>query len=359
MKKAILIVLGLVVLGVGGYHLLNPWAAYDRSELAKAGYPPQQSPQINTDLAYARVEGEIYSDAHNGNYTGICNSPKMVEIKNHITSLGNFTVACNESKTAWATFVTLNGNDERYWCGDSKGNRAGWEEKSANFNITTSCVGEDINSSVPVSIEAHCEAITHIPGAYPCNPSPNNKWIIYASDDGLKLIDVATGKTTLFSKSPDDRALAWFSDSQRVLGFVGSFPFSECAFNPPYSCPPDSRSIVIWDIKSETYNKIAVKTPPLSYDLEWIAPDHTARISARATDGTEGDAYYYTLDIDNKSVLLSGDYHWKPLLPAQAGLPPLVEAKRQAIYQAAISKDYDKLVAEAEGAEEVLDSLSR
>ncbi|KKU75800.1 MAG: hypothetical protein UY01_C0004G0027 [Candidatus Nomurabacteria bacterium GW2011_GWB1_47_6] len=208
---------------------------------------------------------------------------------------------------------------------------------------------ENPNPSAPVSIEAHCEAIARIPGAYPCNPSPDNKWIIYASDDGLKLIDVATGKTTVFSKSLYDRALVWFSDSQRVLGFVGSFPFSECGFNPPYDCPPDLRSIVIWDIKSETYDKVAVKTPPLSYDLEWIVPNHTARISARATDGTEGDSYYYTLDIDNKSVLLSGDYHWKPSLPAQAGLPPLVEAKRQAIYQAAISKDYDKLVVDFHG----------
>lgn len=35
-------------------------------------------------------------------------------------------------------------------------------------------------------------------------------------------------------------------------------------------------------------------------------------------------------------------------LPVQAGLPSIVEAKRQAIYKAAISKDYEKLVAEAD-----------
>jgi hypothetical protein len=34
-------------------------------------------------------------------------------------------------------------------------------------------------------------------------------------------------------------------------------------------------------------------------------------------------------------------------LPAQAGLPEAVEARRQAIYQAAISRDYDRLASEA------------
>ena len=35
------------------------------------------------------------------------------------------------------------------------------------------------------------------------------------------------------------------------------------------------------------------------------------------------------------------------ILPPQAGLPPKVEAKRQAIYQASISRDYDRLAEEA------------
>lgn len=117
------------------------WWNYGRYERAKAGYPPKQSPQINADLAYSRNEGAVYSDSHTGNYAGICNSPKMVELKNNIISMGNFSVTCKDTKTAWAILVTLDGNNSRYWCADSQGNTASWKEKSANLAIDTSCLG--------------------------------------------------------------------------------------------------------------------------------------------------------------------------------------------------------------------------
>ncbi len=140
MKKIIFIVIVVLFLGVVGYFtILNPWYFYDRQQLAEAGYPPQQSPQVNTDLALSQVEGEIYFDTHNGDYTGVCNSSKMVELRNHMIGLGKLTVTCQDTKTGWATLVTLEGNNERYWCRDSQGNRAGWDKRPADFNITTSC----------------------------------------------------------------------------------------------------------------------------------------------------------------------------------------------------------------------------
>lgn len=46
-------------------------------------------------------------------------------------------------------------------------------------------------------------------------------------------------------------------------------------------------------------------------------------------------------------------------LPVQAGLPPVVEAKRQAIYKAAMERDYEKLITEADGEQQVLKSLTQ
>lgn len=146
-----------------------------------------------------------------------------------------------------------------------------------------------------------------------CIISPNNKWIVYASDNGLKLIEVATGIITALSKSSYDRPLAWFSDSQRILGFAGSFPSLDCE-GDAIRCPraSDSREIVIWDVKSKTYNSVDVDTPPLSYDLKWIIPDHTALVYAVDMGGTEGDYFLYTLDLDNKTILLTENYRWQP-----------------------------------------------
>jgi len=138
----------VIILLLGGYYMWADgrifdgpmWISYDRQQLKEAGYPPEQSPKINYELAISRSEGEIYFNAHT-NYEGVCKAESMQRIKNQIISFGDFTVTCKDNKNAWAMSVVMNNNDSRYWCADSQGNTAAWKEKNSNPMIDTSCVG--------------------------------------------------------------------------------------------------------------------------------------------------------------------------------------------------------------------------
>jgi hypothetical protein len=158
-------------------------------------------------------------------------------------------------------------------------------------------------SSAPMSAKINCEKYYNVPFFGPCLISPDGKLAVAPARDGLRIID-NVGKMTVLSNSRYDLADLWFSDSQRVLGFNGSFPSMGCEGNA-IDCPrgvPDNRKIVIWNIKSKTFANVAVQTPPLSYDMEWIVPDHTAFIYAIDMGGAEGSNFYYTLNLDAKTI---------------------------------------------------------
>ncbi len=150
-----------------------------------------------------------------------------------------------------------------------------------------------------------------------CLISPDSKLIVFASSQGLKLLEVTTGNILQLSNSVDDIPGVWFSDSKRILGFIGPYPWSECdgpLFNNPHCLVPSNlRKLSVWDVVSRTQNTdLGVNTPELPYQIDWLVPDHTAKITSRATDGTEGDRYFYTLDLDKKTLVLTGDYHRQP-----------------------------------------------
>lgn len=208
----------------------------------------------------------------------------------------------------------MNGGDSNHDVAPVDGYRLSFSSSSgtAKYYSPTFSIVSVPSISVADSVKKICKNLSYIKGAYPCNPSPDNKWIVYASvnnnsDDGLKLIEVATGKTTVLSKQQDDRAMLWFSDSQRILGFTGYFNQGGCEGCVTSSRPlQDSRMLTIWDISSKTHiASLGVQTPPWSYDMEWIIPDHTAYVYAVDKTGAEGDNFYYTLNLDNKTISAS------------------------------------------------------
>jgi hypothetical protein len=159
------------------------------------------------------------------------------------------------------------------------------------------------NPTAPVSVKINCDKYYNIPFFGPCLISPDGKLAVAGTREGLRIID-AVGNITTLSKLQDDRAVLWFSDSQRILGFTGYFNQGGCEGCVTISRPlQDSRKITIWDISSKTHiANIGVQTPPWSYDMEWITPDHTAYIYAVDKNGSEGDNFYYVLNLDNNSI---------------------------------------------------------
>jgi hypothetical protein len=157
--------------------------------------------------------------------------------------------------------------------------------------------------AIPDIQKINCDKYYNIPNFGPCLISPDGQLALSESREGLKII-TSPDKIDDFSTSRYDRAGLWFSDSRRILGFAGSFPSMDCEGNA-IQCPrgvPDNRKIVIWDVVTKTYSNIGVQTPPLSFDMEWIVPDHTAYIYAVDMSGSEGDNFYYILDLDADTI---------------------------------------------------------
>lgn len=126
--------------------------------------------------------------------------------------------------------------------------------------------------------------------------SPDRKWYVYHTQEGLRLFNLDTQAVTVLSTSTYDGAYAWYADSKHILGYRGT---DENLFEAG-----KGKQLAIWDIEAKTYQDLHVTLPihTLKY-VEWLVPDHSARVVAGYDDGSHD----YIVNIDKNMVVDLGD----------------------------------------------------
>lgn len=126
--------------------------------------------------------------------------------------------------------------------------------------------------------------------------SPDRKWYVYHTQQGLRLYNLDTQAVTVLSTNNYDGAHAWYADSKHILGYRGT---DENLFEAG-----KGKQLAIWDIETKTYLDLQVTLPmhTLKY-VEWLVPDHMARVVAGYDDG----AHDYIVNLDKNMVVDLGD----------------------------------------------------
>jgi len=134
--------------------------------------------------------------------------------------------------------------------------------------------------------------------------SPDGKTYVANTLEGLRTVDIATGVITTLTTDQYDGAYAWFSDSNRILGFEGTDEkLTDGAGNV--------RRIGIWDISKGVFTPITTSiTAKTMRSISWVVQDRIARINTGFDDGSH-DYLYNTqtnavIDLGDTSGTLMG-----------------------------------------------------
>lgn len=119
--------------------------------------------------------------------------------------------------------------------------------------------------------------------------SPNNKWVIF-NEKGINLLDLSTGNIRNFSNRETDKALLWFSNSEKILGVKAEGKDYETL----------GQFLAIYNIKDWTVaTNLGIEDTSADVSMaKWIVPDKVAYEIFPGEDGS-GE---YSVDLDKKTV---------------------------------------------------------
>lgn len=112
----------------------------------------------------------------------------------------------------------------------------------------------------------------------------------------FSIADLKNGTETVLDAKPASGGYAWFSDSNRIVGFKQN---NENLFEAG-----KGRDLGIWNIADKSFSKIPVTIPVKTIRYaEWLVPDHVVRVNAGYDDGSHD----YIVNLDANSVVDLGD----------------------------------------------------
>lgn len=128
--------------------------------------------------------------------------------------------------------------------------------------------------------------------------SPNGKFVA-ASGEGMVIVNLETNEKMVLDAKPESAGFAWFSDNNRILGFKQN---DENLFEAG-----KGRDLGIWNVTTGEFTKIPISFPVKSIRyVEWLKPDHVARVNAGYDDGS----YEYLVNLDTNTMIDLGETSW-------------------------------------------------
>lgn len=121
--------------------------------------------------------------------------------------------------------------------------------------------------------------------------SPNKKLIMVNSMTGLYVYNRDTKALDHMTTKQYDGAYAWFSDSNRILGFK--------ATNEKLPEGNDARELVMWNVSTKEGTPVGVNIPLKNIRvIDWLEQDKIAKVNAGYDDGS----FDYIVNLDTKKV---------------------------------------------------------
>lgn len=128
--------------------------------------------------------------------------------------------------------------------------------------------------------------------------SPDNKWYVFNTESGIRLIDLQEKTLESISGSEFDGAFAWFNDSERLLGFVTDNS-QKTQGNKP------GRLLAVWDIKNREVKILEdIEIPSIEINIvDWLVPEKIARVNT----GEGRQTAEYLVNLETKEVKELGE----------------------------------------------------
>ena len=127
-------------------------------------------------------------------------------------------------------------------------------------------------------------------------PSPDKQTLAITTSSGVTLADRPTGTQRSLISQPDNAAMAWFSDNQRILGYQ---PSGEVIGEAE-----TLKELVIWNLDTRVADPLIVDgLPGAIREIGWLVPDRLALVSTGFDDGL----FFYSVNLETATATLLGE----------------------------------------------------